>query len=160
MKTKKFFLKSIILVLCVALLLVSLVACIKIGLKANNVTARLEKHGATVKTGMRSAPPIEGWATEPGVVVSNIIHATYLPEWPTDENGDGVEVEDASAYDQQVLYIIYADNKLSGDWVENACKAYISNEENADLTAHWNVYRSDNIILVGDYRLLAVARQY
>lgn len=159
MKNSKFVLKAVVLVVIVAILSVTLSACLKIGLKENNVISRLEAYGATVKKNMRSAPVIEGWTSNADVAVKNILYATYVPDVDSSAGLDGEDV-DMSAYEMQELYVIYTDDKKSGDWVEEHCKAYVKAEENADVTAHWNVYRYDNIILVGDYRLLAVARQY
>ena len=60
----------------------------------------------------------------------------------------------------QTLYIFYANDKESADWIEEKCKAYKSAEENVETVKGWNIYRYDNIVMIGDYKLLAVARQY
>ena len=125
MKHKNILLKMLIVVLVVAILSVTLCACLKIGLKENNVVARLEKHGATVKTALRSAPPIENWANTIGISIDNIIYASYVPSVDNSEDEQGGENTDITGYELQELYIIYANDKKSGDWVEEHCKDYI-----------------------------------
>ena len=155
MKTKKNILISIALILLVAVLICSLTACLKIGMKSENVIKRLEEHGATVKSNLRSAPVISGWKSSSDAVITNIISAEYIPEL---NEGEGEEVSADS--ETQILYVIYCDDKKSADWVEAQCKAYMADEEHAEECAHWNVYRYDNTVMIGHYRLLAVARQY
>ena len=160
MKTKKLVI-SIIAILLVAVLVCSLTACLKIGMQAENIKSRLEKHGATVKTNLRSAPVIEGWKNGSSVTITNIIYASYTP--PTEESDDySVAPENSEENPEQELYVIYCGDKKSADWVEEQCKAYKDAEENADICAGWSVYRyeDDNIIMVGHYLLLAIARQY
>lgn len=160
MKKKKLAI-SILAILLVAALVCSLTACLKIGMKPENIKSRLEKHGATVKTNLRSAPVIEGWKSGSSVNISNIIYAAYTP--PAEESGDyNVTPEDPEETPEQELYVIYCGDKKSADWVEEQCKAYKDAEENADICTGWVVYRyeDDNVIMVGHYLLLAVARQY
>ena len=162
MKTKRLIISIIAVMLLAAVLVCSLTACLKIGMKSENVVKRLEEHGATVKSNMRSAPVIAGWKNGSSISISNIIYAYYTPAAEGDETLTTVEPEGEDEHPEQELYVIYCGDKKSADWVEEQCKAYKNAEENADICANWSVYRyeDDNIIMIGHYLLLAVARQY
>ena len=157
MKNKKLFISIICSILLVAMLACSLTACLKIGIKAENVIKRLEDHGATVKSNLRSAPVIAGWKGSSDADIKNIISAVYVPALNETSTEEG---EDLTDQETQVLYVLYGGDKKSADWIEAQCKAYLADEENQEICAHWNVYRYDNVVMIGHYLLLAVARQY
>ncbi|MBQ9276344.1 MAG: hypothetical protein IJ226_01965 [Clostridia bacterium] len=163
MKNKKTIFSVVSVVLLVALLVCTLTACLKIGMKEENVIKRLKDNGATV-TYERSAPMIAEWQSK-GMDIKDILLAKLdSTEQVVDgatldtETSDSDEASEAPVL--QLLYVFYANDKATADWIEDKCKEYKSAEENADLVKDWNMYRYDNIVMIGDYRLLAIARQY
>lgn len=164
MRSKKVIFSVISVVLLVALLVCTLTACLKIGMKEENVIKRLKDNGATV-TYERSAPMIAEWQSK-GMDIKDILLAKLDS---TEEVVDGATLdEETSETDEsaeeapvlQILYIFYANDKATADWIEDKCKEYKSAEENAELVKDWNLYRYDNIVMIGDFKLLAIARQY
>lgn len=157
MKTKKIVFSIIAVVLLVALFGCLLTACLKIGMKEKNVIDRLKKHGAEVSY-ERSSPVIADWQSN-GVSIKDILLAVMQDG---DNAVDGatldVDTDESENENKQILYIFYANDKPSADWIEKKCKEY--KETNAETCKNWNVYRYDNVVMIGDYQLLAVARQY
>lgn len=158
------FISIIAVVLLVAVLACTLSACLKIGLKQANVIKRLKDHGATVSY-ERSSPVISEWQSK-GISIKDILLAV-MPEAQEvvdgstlDEDSSDEQGESSESVSNETLYIFYANDKESADWIEDRCKEYKSAEENAEIVKYWNIYRYENIVMIGDYKLLAVARQY
>lgn len=165
MKNKRTLFSVVSVVLLVALLVCTLTACLKIGMKEENVIKRLKDSGAAV-TYERSAPMIAEWQSK-GMSIKDILLAKLdgtsgeVVDGATLDGSSGEQTEEGeTAQVVQLLYIIYCSDKETGDWVEDMCKEYKSSEENAELVKNWNMYRYDNIVMIGDYKLLAIARQY
>ncbi len=164
MKNKRttFFVVSVVLL--VALLVCTLTACLKIGMKEENVIKRLKDEGATV-TYERSAPMIADWQSK-GIDIKDILLAKLEDSQDVvdganlDADADEESESSTDVLVAKLLYVFYANDKASGDWIEDKCKEYKSAEENAELVKDWNMYRYDNIIMIGDFKLLAIARQY
>ena len=165
MKNKKLFLSLIAIVLLAAVLTCTLTACLKIGMKEENLIKRLKNHGASVSY-ERSSPITPEWQSK-GISIKDILLAAYtegegevVDGSTLDEEGDEEEQSSVSVTVRQTLYVFYCNDKESGDWVEDKCKAYKADEQNGETVKNWNIYRYDNVVMIGDYQLLAVARQY
>lgn len=141
MKKKKFISILLVFTTCLALAF-SLTACMKIGMKKNNLVKKLQDSGASVEY-LRTTPMTAG---ESGYNFEDLILSKM-----TLTDDDGAETEEE-------LYVIFAADEYSADWAEERCKSYIS--ENAETLVKWNVYRYDRVILCGHYKILAVARGY
>lgn len=135
MKTKK-ILRAILLILLTALMSVSLSACLKIGMKRDNLISRLEKAGASV-TYERSTPMTE--AGQRNYRLDDILLAK-------------VQIDG----EERHVYVIYCGDDRSGDWVESQFKASKEDEVYAD----WLVYRYDNVVMFGYFKAVAIARNY
>lgn len=142
--------KKTVSVICCLLVLVltamSLTACLKIAMKEKGIRERLTKAGAEI-TEEKSAPMIDGWQTE--YSIGSILRANkvYVDR-----------VEDGNVERAENLYIIFAKDDGSAGWVEKRCNEFIS--DNSEDLKGWEVYRYDEIVMCGYYRLLSVARTY
>lgn len=159
MKHKKSVILIVVAVLLVAVLTSMLTACLKIGMRKDNLKKRMEEYGATV-TYSRTCPVITGWQSK-GINIKDILVVTMGAS--EEENGDEESEENGGeTVNTKLLYVIYASDKDGAKWIMEKCKAYKSAEENAELCANWALYEyeDDYIIMFGDRELLAVARQY
>lgn len=142
--------KRIILIICTvllaAILAVTLTSCLKIGMREKNVVDRLKDAGATVA--YERTTPMTPSGTS-GYRVGNIVHATMLM---TEQHG-----EDASETEQH-LYIFFAEDMRSADWAEKACKDYV--DQNGETLSNWIVYRYEETVMAGYFKLVSIARQY
>ena len=143
MKTKRAFL-IILTLLLTAVLAVTLTACLKIGMREKNIIERLEEAGASVVYERTSPMTLNGQA---GYRIGDIVHATKAYA----DNGDENETE-------RHIWIFFAQDARSADWIEEECKKYL--EQDPDATARWISYRFDEVVMVGYYRLVSIARQY
>ena len=160
MRNKKILFSLIAVVLLVAVMLCSLTACLKIAMKKNNVIKRLSDYGATVSDSKLSSPLITGWQSA-NIVISDIIQAVLNSESDASVTVGGDDDEEG-VNTQKILYVFYAGDKASADWIYNKCKEYKESEEHSTECANWGIYTYDNdhIVMVGDNELLAVARTY
>ena len=149
MKSKKIFLKICTVVCLVALLAAicaALTSCMKIGMQKKNVIDRLNKAGAEIEY-LRTTPiTMNGQAS---YRIGDILLATMTFDDVAEEEGSVKE---------ETLYIYFAQDKRSGDWLENVCKEYLAN--NKDDNPKWNVYRYDEVVMIGHYKILSIARSY
>ena len=134
----------ICVILIAGLLGVSLTSCLKIGMRENNVRDRLNEAGVTVKYERTSPMTSEG---QNGYKIGDIMHGTMI----VSEN-----VDDEAVEREENIYVFFAGDIRSADWVENVSKKYV--EDNA--LSHWNVYRFEEVVAVGYYKLVAIVRQY
>ncbi len=141
MKGKRLTLCIFTLVL-VAVLAVTLTACLKIGMREKNVVERLEGAGASVAYERTAPMTLNG---QSGYRIGNILHATMV-------------VTEGENEEEQHLYVYFAQDVRSADWIEGECKSYV--KQNGDETAHWITYRFEEVVMVGHFRLVAIARQY
>lgn len=149
MRKARRFVLAALCVLLVGCLCICLCSCLKVGLQKNKVYARLVDNGANVDY-VRSTPmTVDGGA---GQSIGDILYATLAM--------DGKEVE---------LYVLYCGNTPSADWVENKCREYKdaklagANEDGEEQTVDYSeyvVYRFDETILFGHYKLVALVRGY
>ncbi|MBO4380613.1 MAG: hypothetical protein J5815_00490 [Clostridia bacterium] len=163
MKNKRTLILIVVSVLLVALLTCTFTACLKIGMKAENIKKRLTEYGATVSY-ERSSPITVGWQS-----TSTRIKDIMLAQMPLDEEAvDGAELdvdadeEESEPVNPNVLYIFFCEDKDSMKWVKGKCDSYKSSDDNADLCADWSLYTYDDdyIVMFGHKDLLKVARQY
>ena len=161
MKRTKLILSLIVVVVLVAVLACTFTSCLKIGMQEKSVYNRLKQSGATVSY-PNSAAPITGWQSQ-NISIGTIILAVMNGEGQNsgDENesseeGSSAEIDVVSG--SKTLYVFYANDKKSADWIESRCKAYKS--ENAELCQKWNIYRYEDIVMFGHFELLSIARQY
>lgn len=145
MKTKRIAL-SICSILLVCVLLASLCACMKVGMKKNQIETKLKDDGATVNY-VRTTPMTKGG--ESSHSFEDLLRATKA--YTVSVDGVDSEVE-------QELYVIFCGDDASTDWTIEACKKYV--EENKEEQDKWLVYNYDRVVLCGYYQLLAVARGY
>lgn len=163
MKNKRTLILIVVSVLLVALLTCTFTACLKIGMKAENIKKRLTEYGATVSY-ERSSPVVVGWQS-----TSTRIKDIMLAQMPLDEEAvDGAELdadsdeEESEPVNPNVLYIFFCEDKDSMNWVKGKCKSFKEDAGNAELCAEWNIYTYDDdyIVMFGHKDLLKVARQY
>ncbi len=135
---------SILLLLFVCVLMVSLTACMKINMRKSVIIQRLEDVDASIEY-KRTTP-----MTKDGkdYLFEDLIYATK--PYSEGESGDGEVVQE--------FYVIFCGSDSAADWAEEACKKYV--EDNADITANWNTYRYERIVMCGYYKLLSQARGY
>ena len=145
MKKKRIAL-SIVCVLMICVLLSSLTACLKIGMRQENVEKKLTENGATIRYERNTPMTKDGQSDHK---LQDLIYSTKTYT----ENVDGVEKEV-----EKELYVIFAGDDASAAWAEERCKSYVS--ENAETLVGWETYRYDRVVLCGYYKLLAVARGY
>ena len=142
--------KRVVYLICIiviaGLLGISLTSCLKIGMKESNVRNRLSDAGVTVRYERTSPMTIEG---QNGYKIGDILHGTMtITETVVGETAER----------EENVYVFFAGDTRSADWVENVSKKYI--EDNADVLSHWNVYRFEEVVAVGYYKLVAIVRQY
>ncbi len=143
MRTKK----TITVICCVLVLVImalSLTACLKISMKENSIKDRLTKAGAQIENLRTSPITVDG---QSGHSIEDILLAKMLV---TDRVGE----EDVEA--EESLYIFFARDSKSAAWVESRCKEYIS----ANELTNWNVYRYEEVVMCGHYKILKIARTY
>ncbi len=145
MKTKK-FIKILCAVLIVVALTVSLTACLRIGMRKDYIEKRLNKAGATINH-QRTSP-----MTEDGQNAYNIEDIMLAKlEVADGPNDDGEKHEDE-------LYIFFCGNSESAGWVEEQCKSY--RDANKEQHPNWDVYRQDETVMIGHYKILTIVRTY
>ena len=133
--------KLVLSVLCVALicvLLSSLTACMKIGMRQENVVKKLTESGATIRYERNTPMTKDGQNDQK---LGDLIYSTKT----FTETVDGEESEVV-----RELYVIFAGNDSSADWAEKRCKDYVS--QNAETLEGWQTYRYDRVILCGHYK--------
>ena len=145
MKHKR-ILNIICLVLIVTLMSVTLSACLKIGMGKNKIIDRLNKAEVSISYD-RTSPMTEGGQNSHKI--GDIVHGTK--SFAKNEDGEEIQVTEH-------LYVFFAGDIRSADWIEEACKTYVN--DNADSLDKWNVYRFDEVVAVGYYRLVNIVRQY
>lgn len=142
--------KRILIFICAAVLIaalsVSLTACLKIGMRENNVLDRLNKAEVTVQFERTSPMTLNG---QNGYDIGDIVHGKKV--YTEQVDGQDVEVE-------QEIYVFFTKNIRSADWAEEVCRKYI--EENPETAAHWNVYRYDEVVAIGYFKLISIVKQY
>lgn len=141
MKKKLLLFTTSILVVC--LLLATMTACMKIGMRKSNVLKSLEEAGATVEY-KRTTPMTKNG--EKDYSFEDLIYATKA-------YGEGEDSETL-----QELYVIFCGSDDCADWAEESCKKYV--DDNPDTTVKWNTYRYDRVILCGYYKLVSAVRSY
>lgn len=145
MKRKKSLIYVVSVIALVVVLMLSLTACLKIGMQKKQVRDRLTQAGAQV-TDERSAPMVQGVS---GLSIESIL----LAKLTVTDIVDGEEVELSER-----AYVFFAKNVSSADTIEKSCKAYLN--DNQDTIVHWNVYRFEETIVCGHYKIVNVVRQY
>ncbi len=158
MKKRLFIvLTSIILV---AVLAVSLSACIKLGLKKDAVIDKLNESGYSVKHGKTDLP----FNTDDLVQLSiDSCFTAYIDD-----------VKDEQTVTVNKLYVYYLSNVKSADTLEDMIKntkvkvtvdeqekemSIVDNLE-YQLNKKCSYYRNDQVILVGDFESVALIRSY
>lgn len=137
---------SICLILLVCVMLASFSACMKVGMRKNQIETKLTDEGATFEY-QRTTPMTSDAPT--GSKFEDII----LSKKAYTVSVDGVESEV-----EQKIYIIFCGNDSTAEWTLEACQKYVDdNKTDADK---WNVYAYDKVVLCGYYQLLAIARGY
>lgn len=149
MKVKR-LLSKICTVICLVLLLAAIctafTSCMKIGMQEKNIIERLTKAGADIEY-MRTTPiTINGQA---GYKIGDILLVKMA--FSNASEDEDLQVE-------EMLYIYFAQDKRSGDWLESVCKEYL--ESHREENPKWNVYRYDEVVMIGHYKILTVARSY
>ncbi len=147
MKTKKLFTITLSIVM-ICVLALSLCACLKIGLQRDKVITRLQEAGATVEY-VRSTP-----MTAVGQNSHNI--------------GDMLRATAQINDQDEVVYIIYANDQDSFEWVKECCETYKADqiEQNPEPAEgetdynSWIVYTYDYMVMIGHFRMVAMARSY
>ncbi len=145
MSRRKVIFSAVGVMLVAALLAMSLTACLKIGMQEKNVRDRLVKAGAQTSY-ERTSPMTAGLS---GYKIGDIL----LAKLAVVDNVDGEEVESL-----QSVYVFFTQDSRSADAVEKACKSYM--EENSETLVRWNVYRHEEVIVCGHYKLVSIVRQY
>ncbi len=158
MSTKKFALIASALVLA-ALIACVFTGCLSIGLKETNVMDRLRDKGAVVTTPRND--PITNDLPREYSKPTTLLATLSVPE--TDpETGEEIANEHR-------LYIFYCRDNLSAKWVEQRCKDFVieqkalmdNGDESAMDTTGWaNVYRRDDVVMMGHYKIMSIARGY
>lgn len=145
MKKRKLFLAiTSIVVLCV--LLTSMTACLKIGMRQSNIENKLKDAGASIRYERNTPMTKDGQGDHK---LEDLVYATMTYV----ETVDGVETDVT-----RKLYVIFAGDDSSASWAEERCRAYVL--ENAELCDGWETYRSDRVVMCGYYKVLAIARGY
>lgn len=145
MKRNKFVL-SICLILLVCVMLTSFCACLKVGMKKNQIETKLRDEDASFEY-LRTTPMTTDAPS--GSKFGDLILSTKAYTVSV----DGVDTQ----VDEQ-LYIIFCENDSTVEWTVEACQKYV--EDNKSEQDKWNVYSYDKVVLCGYYQLLAVARGY
>lgn len=127
-------------------MLASFSACMKVGMRKNQIETKLTDEGATFEY-QRTTPMTSDAPT--GSKYEDII----LSKKAYTVSVDGVESEV-----EQKLYIIFCGNDSTAEWTLEACKKYV--EENKTDDDKWSVYSYDKVVMCGYYQLLSVARGY
>lgn len=125
----------------------SLTACLKYNLTEDSIEKRLKEEEYTVSY-ISSADETAGYISQ-NVSISTIISATKT-------------VNDEAAENGVVFYfvkIFFCGNAASAKWVEEKLNAY---NENPGYASDKNViiYRYENVVMVGDYVSVSIARTY
>ncbi len=145
------------LILIVALSF-SLSGCLMIALKERNIEQRLVDSGAEI-THERVTPMTE--EGQSGQRIGTILLAYMDVVDRNSETGEDYQHSD-------MLYVIFAETDASAKWVEDRCytwkdeqaKLLANGEEYLQDVTHWSVYRHDRVIMIGHFRILAIARTY
>lgn len=138
---------SLICTVAVVLLLsATLTACLKIGMNKKQVIDRLTKAEVSISYERSSPMTASG---QGGYKIGDIVHGVK----PVTKTVDGEEMQAT-----EELYVFFAGDVRSADWIEKACKTYVN--DNAETLDRWNVYRFDEVITVGYYSLVSIVRQY
>ena len=145
--------RKIFITLCAALLVVVLTVafagCLKISMKKNSVIQRLSDQGYTIKYSSYSEE-IDGYQKN-GVHIDDIVFATK------DENAVDEEGKPAISF----VRMFYCTDTDSADWVEEMVKKFRDDNKYELVTnKRIEIYRYENIIFVGDFESVAIARNY
>jgi len=163
--TKSRFVKILSIVLIVVVLSLSLTACLKIGLKKNNLISKLNEEGFTVnyiyRTPMTTGAGSKYKYDDILYVYKEGVSNNYQDQ-QIDGGVSGSEsgTDDASTKSNYIMYVIYCTNEQTADFTEDQCETYIALEDNATQCLKWVVYRYDNIVFCGNIEIVAVARGY
>jgi len=141
-KTVKKSVLIISVVMTAAILALSLTACLKIGMTENNIEKKLREAGASVSNERTTPMTVEGQS-------SHRIGDILLAKLAITEGEEATEAD---------LYVFFAMDSRSADWVVDKCHEYV--DANAEVCAKWNVYKYDNVVMCGHYKLLSIARGY
>lgn len=140
--------KTVSIICCLLVLIVvaiSMTACLKISMNENSIKDRLTKAGAQIKVERTTPITKDG---QSGYRIDDILLAKLAVTDRVD--GEDVELDES-------LYVFFASDDSSADWIEKKCKEYV--KQNDDLI-NWNVYRYDTIVMCGHYKILSIARSY
>lgn len=141
---KKRVLTVISALVLVAMLAVTLTACLKIGMQPNNIKKRLDE-GGVAYTYERSTPITKDG--ESSYSFGDLMHCTKTYT----EIVDGVESEVVKE-----MYVIFANNDESAAWAKEQADKYVSDNN----LEKWNTYIYDRVVMCGYYELVAIARSY
>ncbi len=147
MRTKKLF-TTLLSIVVICVLMISLSACLKIGLQKDNVIAKLQEEGATVEYARSTPMTIVGQDSQD---LNDMLRVTY------DVDGK-----------QEIAYVVYAGNKDSAVWVEECCESYITeqaekNPEPADGETDftkWIIFDYDYMVVCGNIDVVTLIRGY
>lgn len=130
------------MILIVAMLSISLVGCLKIAMREDNIKSRISDSGGTFEY-LRTLPFDTGGTA--GTRLGTIMRA-YVPKDDT----------------MRCVIIVFARDTASGDRIEEVCNSAIDNKTQyaGQNLSEWNIYRYDNMVMFGDYRAIAIARGY
>lgn len=135
MRTKQ---KSLIIAVVALMLLlaVSLTGCLKIGMQKKNVIERLEKAGAKVTYEKNTPMTSDG---QKNYKIVDILLAV-------------LEIDG----EERSVYVVYAGDDKSADWVESRFDEY----KGAEGYESWLVYRYERAVMFGYFKAVAIARNY
>lgn len=164
---KRRFVFIVASLLVVVALCFSLAGCLKIRMRERNLETRLQNAGADISH-ERTAPMLADGTTQQKSGIGTIIFAFMGVTEYNAELQEDVE-------HQEMLYILFAKSDEAGDWAEESAKAWLKTQQdlraegqedpNGDVAAEWdlakwNVYRFDDVVMCGHYKVLSVARGY
>lgn len=113
--------------------------CLKIGMRKDNIIKRLNDKGYSVSY-LSTTDMIKEQQSK--YKIGDIVYACFTNE---------------STAEIYAVYVYFCLDDKSADFAEQANRGY--NDE-AGTYSGWNIYRYDNVVMFGDYRAIAVARNY
>lgn len=118
-------------------------------MKKNSVIQRLTDQGYTIKY-VSYSEEIDGYQKS-GVHIDDLVYAT--------KDESAVDAEDNPAC--SFVRMFYCTDTDSADWVEDMLKKF-RDENKYELVTNKKIeiYRYENIIFVGDFESVAIARNY
>ena len=163
--------KVVLLMICallVAAVAASFAGCLKIRMTERNIEKNLKDAGAEVSQARTSPMTPSGNGYRIGTIM-----LAYMPI------ADGVSESGEELSHTDVLYVFFAGDEEAADWVEEQCSIYIGTRLNEESeteppaeesepqggeaswdVANWNIYRYDNIVMCGHFKILREARGY